>query len=78
MSSPRPSETFLLVQRLFTFLDEWLFYALLGFLYVNNYMEAFWPVAAIGSTMMVISYVKQWYMEVKRFHSDHQEESNLD
>ncbi len=67
-SEIRPSEQFLLAQRLFTFFDEWLFYLLLTFLYVNDY-GALYPVAAIGGTMIVISYAKQWYSEYQRFHN---------
>lgn len=67
-SEIRPSEQFLLAQRLFTFFDEWLFYLLLTYLYVNDY-AALVPVAFIGGTMIAISYAKQWYSEYQRFHN---------
>ncbi len=66
---PKPTEKFLLVQRLFTFLDEWLFYGLLLFLYVNDY-DAFWPVVAIGGLMIGLSYYKLWTMEREIFSEE--------
>jgi hypothetical protein len=69
----QPSEKFLLTQRMFTFLDEWLFYGLLTLLYFNGKMESdpflFWAVAVLGGSFMVISYVKQWFMEAMRFET---------
>ena len=70
-SNVRPSEVFLLAHRLFTFLDEWLFYALLYHLWHQSTIPKwlFWTVAGVGATMIVISYGKQWYMEAQRFHN---------
>ena len=75
MHQPRkiPSEKFLLIQRLFTFLDEWLFYGLLTLLYFHGKMETdpviFGIVGFLGGTFILISYIKQWYTEAMRFES---------
>lgn len=63
----KPSETYLMFQRIITFLDEWLFYLLLLYLFENNYIVAFTVTAIIGSFMMAISYLKQWHIESQRF-----------
>ena len=63
---PKPSEKFLLTQRLFTFFDEWLFYLLLTYLYVTH-SDVFWPVLAIGGLMIGLSYYKIWKMEAEVF-----------
>lgn len=69
MDQIRPSEKFLLAQRVFTFLDEWLFYALLWALWRDPKIPLylFGLVAIIGTTMIIVSYIKQWYMEARRF-----------
>ena len=67
----QPSEMFLLTQRAFTFLDEWLFYGLLFLLYSRGIIEEepvlFWTVAVIGGLLIAISYIKQWRLESLRF-----------
>lgn len=79
MHQPRkiPSEKFLLTQRLFTFLDEWLFYGVLILLYFHGKMEKdpviFWLVVFLGGSFILVSYIKQWYMETIRFESSKKE-----
>lgn len=63
----RPTERFLLVHRIITFFDEWLFYLLLVYLYVNQHITALIVTASIGGLFIIISYLKQWYMEAARF-----------
>ena len=62
----KPSEKYLLTQRLFTFFDEWLFYALLIYLYVNGY-TLFIPAILIGGPMIAYSYYRLWKMEDEVF-----------
>ena len=69
----QPSEKFLLIQRLFIFCDEWLYYGVLLLLYFHGKMETdpaiFWIVTAVGAIFILISYGKQWHMEAMRFES---------
>jgi hypothetical protein len=62
-----PSEKFLIFHRTITAIDEWLFYALLLFLYLNGHTSIMWIVAPLGTLFIVISYAKMWYMEAMRF-----------
>jgi hypothetical protein len=69
----QPSEKYLLIHRLFTFFDEWLFYGVLLLLYFSGIMKedpaVFWIVTTLGASFILISYAKQWYMEAMRFES---------
>lgn len=69
----KPSEKFLLTHRLFTLIDEWLFYGVLLLLYFHGKMEEdpgiFWAVTGLGALFIIISYCKLWYMEMMRFES---------
>jgi len=59
-----PSERFLIFHRVITFLDEWLFYVLLTYLYFNGapfYIMA--PVISIGATAILFSYKRLWKWE---------------
>ena len=67
MEHTRVSEGYLIFQRAVTFLDEWLFYGLLLYLFVNQYWLIMIPVALLGSTFIWISYKRQWAMEEQRF-----------
>ena len=63
-----PSEKFLLTQRLFTFLDEWLFYALLGYLIFSNASFVLVALTAIiGTAATLTSYARLWRYEQNRF-----------
>lgn len=77
-SKEKPTERFLLIQRLFTFLDEWLFYGVALYLYHLAYpgcwIPAFWIVAVLGSIFIIISYAKQWHMEAMRFEKTEENE----
>jgi len=61
------SETYLIFQRIITFLDEWLFYALLTFLFVREHYVMMSVVAILGSILILNSYRRQWSMEEQRF-----------
>lgn len=63
------SERYLIFQRVMTFLDEWLFYALLLFLFEREHMVMLAVVALLGATFTINSYRRQWRMEAKRFGS---------
>lgn len=67
MDTNKPSDTFLLVHRLFTFLDEWLFYGLLLYLLETGHTTALVMAVIIGIPMMIISYSRQWLMETNRY-----------
>lgn len=62
-----PTERYILIQRLFTFFDEWLFYLLLAWLYVNNYVTLLVAAAVIGGVAIINSYSRLWKMEDVRF-----------
>jgi len=62
-----PSEKYLLLQRLFTFLDEWLFYLVLGILYYTGNYKMMILVAIHGVVFIANSYRLQWKMERERF-----------
>ena len=60
--------TFVFCHRILTFFDEWLFYALLIFLYAlhKHYDWPLWPFTAaaiIGTISILNSYGRQWEME---------------
>ncbi len=65
------SEGYLIFQRSVTFLDEWLFYGLLLFLYLNQHFLMLTLVAPIGGFFIWNSYKRQWAMEKKRFGDIH-------
>jgi hypothetical protein len=62
-----PSEQYLLRHRLFTFLDEWLFYLVLGILYYTGEIRMMGIVAVVGVAIIMNTYRLQWKMEKKRF-----------
>lgn len=62
-----PSERFLLLHRLFTFLDEWLFYLLLIFWWVRSDWIALAITAVLGTIFVLYSYKRQWAWEDARF-----------
>jgi len=68
-----PSEKYLLTQRLFTFLDEWLFYLTLGILYYTEHYTMMAVVAVHGAIFILNSYRIQWKMEKKRFEHGRQD-----
>ncbi len=59
----RPSERFVLIHRLFTFLDEWLFYAVLLILWFSAEYAMFGMVLVVGTIFNSISYKRYWAME---------------
>jgi hypothetical protein len=61
------SERYLIFQRVMTFLDEWLLYGLLLYLFVNDHLAMMVVVAVIGGTFVANSYRRQWAMEASRF-----------
>lgn len=63
----QPSEHYLIFQRTVTFLDEWLFYGLLLYLFVNNHWNVMIPVVGFGGVFILNSYKRQWEMERARF-----------
>ena len=58
-----PSEFYLAIQRAFTFLDEWLFYGLLLYLYTHDHLLLMVPVTILGASFVLMSYRRQWAME---------------
>ena len=62
-----PSEKYLLVHRLFIFLDEWLFYITLGILHFTGNHLIMGIVAVLGAIFILNSYRRQWVMEKMRF-----------
>ena len=67
MERHQPSERYLIFQRTITFLDEWLFYGLMLYLFVNNYWNILLPVAGLGTAFLLNSYKRQWDLEKARF-----------
>jgi hypothetical protein len=67
MTHEPPSETYLIFQRAVTFLDEWLFYGLLLYLFVNEHFVMMVPVAILGAIFILNSYRLMWAMEKQRF-----------
>jgi len=65
MKDRHPSERFVLYHRLFTFLDEWLFYALLVILWFTREYHMFALVAVIGTTLTTVSYYRYWKLEAE-------------
>lgn len=63
----RYSERWLIFQRIITFLDEWLFYGLLVYLFVNEHWIVMVPVTVIGAAIIWNSYRRQWAMETRHF-----------
>ena len=67
----RPSERYVLVQRFYTLLDEWLFYIVLIMLLFASYYEStyfLWfgiPVVIYGAICIYYSYVRLWELEKK-------------
>lgn len=61
------SERYLIFQRAMTFLDEWLFYGLLLYLFERGHMGLLMVVALLGACFVANSYKRQWAMEEKRF-----------
>lgn len=61
------SERYLIFQRVMTFLDEWLLYGLLLYLFERGYLAMLAAVACIGGLAVLTSYRRQWAMEAKRF-----------
>ena len=65
----RPSEKFVLIHRLFTFLDEWLLYSVLlgllfaGYFYSYFFLFAVIPIMIYGGIVIRISYKRQWEFE---------------
>jgi len=64
-----PSEKYLLIHRIFTFFDEWLFYGVLLLLYFTESYLLMLPVFLFGSCAIMYSYKRQWAMESSRFDS---------
>jgi amino acid permease len=62
-----PSESYILKQRLFTFVDEWLFYGLLFWLILNGYTGLAITTGIIGFLMIATSYQRLWGYEEIRF-----------
>ena len=63
-----PSEHFLIFQRIITFLDEWIFYALITFLFFNNVtLWIFIPAIVIGAMAIIKSYKRLWAWEDMRY-----------
>ena len=62
-----PSERYLIFQRTITFLDEWLFYGLLLYLFVNEHYGMLCVVALLGAIFILNSYRRMWGMEKQRF-----------
>lgn len=67
MEHERVSETYLIFQRTVTFLDEWLFYGLLLYLFVNQHWWMMVPVTILGASFIWNSYKRQWAMEEQRY-----------
>jgi len=66
-----PSEAYLMFQRVITFLDEWLFYALLcGLMWWGIPANLFWTIVAIGTLMTVLSYLRQWRWEDAKWNCE--------
>jgi len=61
----RPSERFVLIHRLFTFFDEWLFYGLLLYLYVNEHYGMVVLTSVVGAVLVGYAYVRGWRLEDK-------------
>jgi hypothetical protein len=61
------SESYLIFQRIITFLDEWFFYGLLLFLLVNKQWLWMTPAVLVGAGCIWHSYQRLWAMEDKRF-----------
>ncbi len=65
----KPTEKYILVQRLFTFLDEWLFYTVLLILLFADYFfdKCFLlygiPVVIYGAICIGYSYKRLWNLE---------------
>lgn len=65
----KPSEKYVLFQRLFTFLDEWGLYAvLLGLLTAGYYIDTYFlfygiPVVIYGAICIGYSYKRLWRLE---------------
>jgi hypothetical protein len=71
-----PSEKYLLIHRLFTFFDEWLFYAVLLLLYFTENYLLLIPVLIFGAWAIIFSYKKQWKTEALRFKIDDRREKS--
>jgi len=65
------SEGYLIFQRSVTFLDEWLFYGLLLFLFLNQHFLMLILVAPVGGLFIWNSYKRLWVMEKQRFGNLH-------
>jgi len=63
----QPSETYLIFQRTVTFLDEWMFYGLLLYLFIYIHDGLGLVVAAVGALAIRYSYKRMWAMEKMRF-----------
>lgn len=63
----RPSEKFVLTHRLYTFLDEWLFYLVLILLFYTEHYAMMVPVTIYGAIAIYISYKRQWRFEKELF-----------
>lgn len=61
------SERYLIFQRVMTFLDEWLFYGLLLYLFESGHFRLMAVVACLGTIFVANAYKRQWAMEAKRF-----------
>jgi hypothetical protein len=62
-----PSERYLLIQRAFTFFDEWLFYVVLLLLFFSGHYRTCGAVLFAGGIFIGYSYVRLWEMEEMRF-----------
>lgn len=77
----RPSEKYVLIQRLYTFLDEWLFYCvLLGLLAAGYFVDKYFllygiPVVIYGAVCIGYSYKRLWDLE-KAMLADDEEVSD--
>ena len=67
MNDKRYTEEYVTFQRKITFFDEWLFYGLLLYLFVNKHWVMMIPVTLIGGTIIWYSYRRLWAMEEQIF-----------
>jgi len=70
MSELRPSERFVLIHRLFTFLDEWGFYLLLLVLWRDPTIPKWlWLIVLVfGASVISATYMFQWDLD-RRLHA---------
>lgn len=57
----------MIAKRVFVFLDEWLFYILLIYLWKTNEMFWFAVAAGLGTCFVIAGYKGLWELEDRRF-----------